>query len=60
MAERSAYDCRAWLDTVRTNAGTVRAEVARATEAARQNGVYPGVMRDLRREYKMDWAGWER
>jgi hypothetical protein len=60
MAERSAYDCRTWLETVRSNANTVRAEVAKATEAARQNGVYPGVMRDLRRRHKLDWPGWDR
>ena len=60
MAERTAYDCQTWLDTVRSNANTVKAEVARAAEAARQDGVYPGVLRDLRRQYKMDWPGWER
>jgi len=56
----SAYNCGSWLDTLRTNASAVRAEVAKATEFARQNGVYPGVMRDLRRQHKMDWTGWER
>lgn len=56
----SAYDCGGWLDTVRRNADQIRAEVDKAAEGARQNGVYPGVMRDLRRRYRMDWQGWDR
>lgn len=58
ISATSAYDCQEWLSTLRTNANTVRAEVTKAAEIARQNGVYPGVLRDLRREYRMDWAGW--
>ena len=30
-----------------------------ADEAARTASVYPGVRRDLRRKYKLDWDGWE-
>ena len=56
----SGYDCKTWLGTLRTNAEIIRAEVARATEAARRQGVYPGVMRDLRRKHRMEWRGWER
>jgi hypothetical protein len=55
----SIYDCQSWLDTVRSNALQVKAEVDRAAEAARQAGVYPGVLRDLRRRYRMQWSGWE-
>lgn len=56
----SAYDCQGWLHTLRTNANIVRAEVSKATEAARRQGVYPGVMRDLRRQHRLEWPGWER
>jgi hypothetical protein len=59
IAATSAYDCEGWLNTVRTNAEVVRTAVARATEAARRRGVYPGVMRDLRRQRRMEWPGWE-
>jgi len=60
IAATSGYDCEGWLANVRTNATVVRTEVARATEAARRQGVYPGVMRDLRRQHRMEWQGWER
>jgi hypothetical protein len=29
-----------------------------ADEAARVASVYPGVRRELRRKYKLDWDGW--
>ncbi len=32
--------------------------MSQADEAARTAGVYPGVQRDLRRKYSMDWDGW--
>jgi hypothetical protein len=32
--------------------------MTRAAEAARRQGVYPGVMRDIRRHNHMDWQGW--
>ena len=56
----SIYNCQSWLDTVRTNAAQIKTEVDEAAESARQAGVYPGVMRDLRRRYRMSWAGWDR
>jgi S1-C subfamily serine protease len=52
------WDCGQWLDTVREHADEVRTRVQQASEAARHNGVYPGVARDLRRRYKLDWTGW--
>jgi S1-C subfamily serine protease len=60
LAASGAYDCDEWLRVVRTNADTFRAEMRRAAEAARRQGVYPGVMRDLRRQHRLDWQGWER
>jgi S1-C subfamily serine protease len=56
----SSYDCESWLTRVRAEAESVRKVVVGATEAARRQGVYPGIMRDLRRQYRMDWLGWER
>ena len=56
----SAYDCAGWLSMVRTNAGQIRAEMDKAGEAARQSGVYPGVLRDVRRQYRLQWSGWDR
>jgi hypothetical protein len=54
----SAYDCGSWLDTLKISANTVRVELTKATETTRRSGVYPGVMRDLRRRHRMDWSGW--
>ena len=54
----SGINCEGWLETVRGHATVVRSEMARAAEAARRQGVYPGVMRDIRREFHMEWAGW--
>jgi hypothetical protein len=56
----SAYDCEGWLTEVRQRAREIRSQMDRGAEAARQSGVYPGVMRDLRRRYRLDWSGWER
>ena len=30
----------------------------KAAEAARRDGVYPGTLRQIRREDWMDWSGW--
>ena len=60
LTASSRYDCQSWLTRLRAEAGIVREEVAKATEAARRQGVYPGVMRDLRRESRMEWPGWGR
>jgi len=54
----SAYDCESWLKMLENNSGLVRSEMTQAAEAARRQGVYPGVMRDIRREYRMEWGGW--
>ena len=60
LTASSGYDCQGWLTRLRAEANIVRAEVTKATEAARRQGVYPGVMRDLRRQHRMEWSGWER
>jgi hypothetical protein len=60
LGTTSSYDCGSWLQTVQTNAAPIRAEMEKASNAARQSGVYPGVMRDLRRKHRLEWTGWER
>ena len=56
----SSLNCESWLDTLESNATPIRLEVEKAGEAARQSGVYPGVLRDLRRRHRMNWKGWDR
>jgi hypothetical protein len=58
LTNASQYDCNNWLDQVRSNAAAIRQEMSKAGEEARRSGVFPGVTRDLRRQYKLDWAGW--
>ena len=60
LASNTPVNCTSWLDTVRTNAGRIREEIDKAAETARQRGVYPGTVRDLRRRYRLNWAGWDR
>jgi S1-C subfamily serine protease len=52
--------CTSWLSDIRQMAGAVRTAMASADEVARTASVYPGVRRELRRKYKLDWDGWER
>ena len=58
--EMASLNCQGWLDTLQGSAAPIRAAVETAGEAARQNGVYPGVLRDIRRRHRMNWSGWER
>lgn len=41
-------------------AAGIRGAMMFADEAARSASVYPGVRRQLRHKYKMDWDGWDR
>ncbi len=52
--------CSRWLEDVTSIANSVRISMTSADETARSASVIPGVRRDLRRKYKLDWAGWER
>jgi hypothetical protein len=60
LGTSTTVDCSAWFDAVKERADTVRAEMDRAGEAARHNGVFPGTARDLRRRYRLTWSGWDR
>jgi S1-C subfamily serine protease len=60
LGTNTSVNCGSWLDTVRTNAGRIREEVEKAAETARQRGVYPGTVRDLRRRHRLQWTGWDR
>jgi hypothetical protein len=56
----ATINCQNWLDTLRTNAVPIKSTLDQAAEIARRSGVYPGVMRDLRRRHRLDWNGWDR
>jgi S1-C subfamily serine protease len=55
LGNNPSINCESWLDEVRTTAARIRESVDRATETARQRGVYPGTVRDLRRRQRLDW-----
>ncbi len=52
--------CMNYLDDLAENVRELGRAIAGAGEMARRAGVYPGVLRDVRRRYRMDWSGWER
>ena len=52
--------CDRWFADFRRQAAEVASGVIAAEELARQADVYPGVRRDARRRYRLDYAGWER
>ncbi len=54
----SGINCESWLATVSENANLVRGEMLKAADIARRQGVYPGVMRDIRHRFRMDGPGW--
>jgi S1-C subfamily serine protease len=56
----SEYDCQNFLGRVSSYAGQIRETMTKEGDTARQAGVYPGVLRDLRRRYRLDWSGWDR
>jgi S1-C subfamily serine protease len=58
LTRGSKWNCSDWLDTVHARATEVAARVQQLSEGARQTGVYPGVLRETRRRYKLDWSGW--
>ncbi|HET9834430.1 MAG TPA: trypsin-like peptidase domain-containing protein [Vicinamibacterales bacterium] len=52
--------CTGSFSTLMNDANSIRRSVSAAEEAARKGDVYPGVRRDLRQRYRLDYAGWDR
>jgi S1-C subfamily serine protease len=52
--------CGATFADVQKRATDLRDGVIAADEAARQAGIYPGVRRDARRKYRLDYPGFDR
>lgn len=55
-----APSCGDFYEQLRTAADEVRRRMAEAEESARRAGVYPGVRRSIRSQYRLDWDGWDR
>ncbi|HEV3141711.1 MAG TPA: trypsin-like peptidase domain-containing protein [Vicinamibacterales bacterium] len=52
--------CNGSFDEVQRAAAEIKNGVIAADESARKADVYPGVRRDLRRRFRLDYAGWSR
>lgn len=46
--------------SLRSAADQLKGRLETVEEEARKAGVYPGVRRDLRRQYRLDYPGWDR
>ena len=55
-----AQGCGPTFADVRKRATDLRDAVIAADEAARRAGIYPGVRRDTRRKYRLDYPGFDR
>jgi len=53
--QTGVYDCHNWLQTVSGHADEVRAAVDQAVAASKKAGVFPGTVRDLLHQYRLDW-----
>jgi S1-C subfamily serine protease len=60
LANNTAIDCREWLSTVSSNARALDQDIRDANERGRRAGVFPGVMRDIRRQHRLDAPQWDR
>jgi S1-C subfamily serine protease len=52
--------CVSYANDLKNYVRQFSAFMAQASEDARRAGVYPGVLRDSRRRYRLDWSGWDR
>jgi hypothetical protein len=55
LSNNGTVDCREWLNTLASNARIIEQEIRNANELGRRAGVFPGVMRNIRRRHRLDW-----
>jgi S1-C subfamily serine protease len=60
LLHRTPEHCATLLNDLQRQADGISASMLAAEEAARRADVYPGTRRDLRRRYRLDYAGWDR
>ena len=59
LHQTAAY-CATALNALQAEADAIHAAMLGADEAARRADVFPGTRRELRRRFRLDYAGWER
>jgi hypothetical protein len=52
--------CMNYLNSIRGYVREFSGLMLKAGEDSRRSGVYPGVLRETRRRYRLDWSGWDR
>jgi S1-C subfamily serine protease len=60
MNSDTVPECQALLRDVINLSARISGGMQQAGEMARRAGVYPGIARDIRRKYAMDWPAWDR
>ncbi len=60
MPDAVAPQCTNYLADLRRDAVTFRTQMQQADTDARRAGVYPGVLRDTRRKYRLEHDAWGR
>jgi hypothetical protein len=54
--QTSIYDCTMWLQTASGRATEIRTAVDQANATARRAGVFPGTVRELLHQFRLDWS----
>jgi hypothetical protein len=57
---RTVVSCASALDAVQREADAINSAMLGAEEAARRSDVYPGIRRELRQRFRLDYSGWDR
>jgi hypothetical protein len=51
--------CRILIDDIGKLFKEIRAIMDEVSDFARKSSIYPGIIRELREKYRMEWSGWE-
>jgi hypothetical protein len=60
MDRAIAVECLGGREQIRSLRSDIASALESAEEQARRDGLYPGVIREIRRRYGLDWDGWTR
>ena len=52
--------CPEWLTDLHSMGRDFDVDMRQAGDGARRAGVFPGLLRDVRRRYQLDWTGCDR
>jgi S1-C subfamily serine protease len=58
LANAARINCREWLESVAASGREIERQMRAANETGRRAGVFPGVMREVRRRHRLDSPRW--